>query len=237
MNRATDSTMLETRLDLNQRFSDFDLNQWIFSRFPPEAGQKWLDLGCGTGKQSIPLSRAGCEVVAVDASAESLAALKAAAPGVRTVLSDMDEFDAESGDRFDRAVASYSIYYAKDHPRLFDKLEKLTDALFFCGPAHANNIELRQLVADVGGKPVGPTFASAFMEEVGPELAKQHFGEVDIFTFENDVVFPSADELYAYWSSHGSYDPALDQAFRDAADKLPMPFVNVKRGIGVLARQ
>ncbi len=237
MSRSTDSAMLETRLELNQRLSDFDLNQWIFGHFPFESGQKWLDLGCGTGKQSIPLSRGGCEVVAVDASEESLAALKAAAPDVRTILSDMDQFGASSAERFDRGVASYSLYYAKDHVRLFENLARLTDAFFFCGPAHANNIELRRLVADLGGKPVGPTFASSFMEETGPQLAREHFAQVDIFTFENEVVFPSADELYSYWSSHGSFDPSLDQRFREDAEKLPMPFVNVKRGIGVAARR
>lgn len=235
MMKATDSTALQTRLGLQEKLSSFDLNAWIFSHFPYAAGERWLDLGCGTGKQSIPLAKAGCAVTAVDASSESLAKVRAEAPEVRTILSDMDEFGASAEGHYDKAIASYSLYYSKDYPRLLGELAKLTDALFFCGPAHTNNMEIRELIHELTGKPIEPTFASRFMEEIGPDLAREHFGQVEDFRFENDVVFPSPDDLYAYWSNHGLFDPSLEDQFWRLTEKLPMPFINRKRGIGIRA--
>jgi SAM-dependent methyltransferase len=237
MTIATDSTALQTRIGLQEKLSSFDLNGWIFSHFPYQVGERWLDLGCGTGKQSVPLAKAGCEVTAVDASEESLAKVRAEAPAVRTVLSDMDEFGASAAGHYDKAIASYSLYYSNDYPRLLRSLAKLTDALFFCGPAHTNNMEIRELIRDLTGKPVEPTFASRFMEEIGPRLARAHFGEVETFTFENEVVFPSPDDLYAYWSNHGLFDPSLEKEFWQLTERLSMPFINRKRGIGVRARR
>jgi hypothetical protein len=73
------------------------------------------------------------------------------------------------------------------------------------------------------------------MEEIGPSLAREHFGQVEDFRFENDVVFPSPDDLYAYWSNHGLFDPSLEDQFWRLTEKLPMPFINRKRGIGIRA--
>lgn len=225
----TDSAALKTRLDLQARLSSFDLNDWIFGHFPYERGQRWLDLGCGTGKQSIPLARAGCVVTAVDKSAESLALVEA--DGIRTICCDLDDFAPARA--FDRAIASYSLYYARDPERLIKEVANSTNGLFFCGPAHDNNLELRELVASVTGKPVEPTRPAAFMEETGPRIAERYFARVEIFRFKNEVVFRDPDELFAYWTSHNLHDPAFDGAFRQAVPA--MPFINVKRGVGVRA--
>lgn len=240
----TDSAALKTRLEVQERLSSFDLNAWIFSHFPYEASQRWLDMGCGTGKQTIALAKGGCVVTAVDASEQSLSALmetaerEGVADRIETMQGDMVSFEPERS--FDRAIASYSLYYATDPTKLFAKLSRLLrpqGELFFCGPAHANNCELRELIAGVTGDAavLDPTAPSQFMEETAPALAREHFSTIDRFTFENDVIFNSPSDLIAYWSSHNLYDPSFDEAFSRAADELPMPFVNRKRGIGIRA--
>jgi SAM-dependent methyltransferase len=234
----TDSAALRTRLALQEKLSSFDLNQWVFSHFPYEAGQRWLDIGCGTGKQSIPLAKAGCAVTAVDASAESLAVLRAETAQVRTICCDMDAFEPDQS--FDRALASYSLYYAIDPERLIRKIAqslKPDGQLFFCGPSHTNNMELRTLVADVTGNRavLDPTGPSVFMEKTGQEIARYHFAGVQTFSFENAITYSSVDDLVAYWSSHNLYDPVVDDAFREAVEAMPFPFLNRKRGIGVRA--
>jgi ubiquinone/menaquinone biosynthesis C-methylase UbiE len=240
----TDSVALRTRLEVQERLSSFDLNGWIFSHFPYEAGERWLDLGCGTGKQTIALAKGGCSVTAVDASEESLSALletarrEGVADRIDTVHLAMDALSAEGP--FDRAIASYSLYYAADAVRLFARLAGLLQPkgqLFFCGPAHANNCELRELIAEVTGNAcvLDATKPSRFMEEMAPAIARDHFAHVERFTFENNVIFNSSADLIAYWSSHNLHDPAFDEAFSTAAEGLPMPFVNRKRGLGIKA--
>jgi SAM-dependent methyltransferase len=179
-------------------------------------------------------------VTAVDASRESLYVLNSTEPGVRTVCSDMNSFAASAADRFERIVASYSLYYTDDAPGLFRNLAILLEpagGLFFCGPSHSNNTELRRLVAGVTGNQslLAPTRASTFMEEIGPVLAAKNFAAVDKFTFENDIVYSSVEDLFAYWSSHFLYDPKHADAFRRTAEALPMPFINRKCGIGIRA--
>src|SRR5690348_15532875 len=140
----TDSAALKTRLEVQERLSSFDLNAWIFAHVPYEAGQRWLDLGCGTGKQTIALAKGGCFVTSVDASEQSLRALMEAAnregvgDRIESVQGNMDDFEPEGS--FDRAIASYSLYYATDPANLFARLARAlhpAGELFICGPAHA----------------------------------------------------------------------------------------------------
>ncbi|HEY4157150.1 MAG TPA: methyltransferase domain-containing protein [Polyangiaceae bacterium] len=64
----------------------------------PRAGERILDLGCGDGVLTRQLVELGCEVIAVDASAELIAAAKKLELDARVMdgesLSFADEFDA-----------------------------------------------------------------------------------------------------------------------------------------------
>jgi hypothetical protein len=74
------------------------------------------------------------------------------------------------------------------------------------------------------------------MEEAGQRLAQEIFGFIDVFTFENRLVFDSAGALYSYWSSYNLYDQGLDSEFRSAAAKYfetHRVFETQKRVIGV----
>jgi SAM-dependent methyltransferase len=72
------------------------------------AGASVLELGCGTGRLTLPLARRGREVVGLDASAPMLSAARVKAfetgTNVRWVQGDMAHFDL--GRRFDLIVVS-----------------------------------------------------------------------------------------------------------------------------------
>lgn len=249
----TNSEALAVRLELQHRLSRFDLNQWIFSHLPVDAGQSWLDLGCGRGEQTIPLARGvGLEgkVTSVDLSAESLAQVRriaeqdGTADRIELIHANLDEISgALAGRTFDRAVGSYSLYYASDPEALFETVARSlapSGKLFFCGPSYANNRELREMIAAARGEEesLAPTRPARFMEELAPAACRRLFAGVQVVTFENPVAFPSEDELIAYWHSHNLFDPAADERFRAlAAGSFAggQPFINTKRGIGILA--
>jgi ubiquinone/menaquinone biosynthesis C-methylase UbiE len=84
------------------------LRQKLVDTLEVQAGQRALDLGCGTGQVTARLLAAGAEVVAVDALAEMLAAARRRAPGATLVEGDVVEADVGGG--FDRVVLSFVLH-------------------------------------------------------------------------------------------------------------------------------
>lgn len=250
----TNSSALATRLALQHRLSDFNLNAWIFSHIDVRPGQRWLDLGCGRGEQSLPLAeKLGDEgrVTSVDLSEDSLAEVRrqAEAKGlvdrIAIVHSDLDRIaETVPMGGYDRAVGSYSLYYATDTDALFGTVARLLaddGQIFFCGPAFDNNLELRQATADASGdeSPLRAGRPATFMEEEAPAACRKYFTEVEIFRFDNPVTFDRADDLVAYWRSHNLFREAADDRFCALAEArigADGAFMNKKRGIGILAK-
>jgi SAM-dependent methyltransferase len=248
----SDTSALEQRILSHEKYGTNDLNEWIFSILRPGEGQTILDLGCGTGKQSIPLAQTvgpNGRIVSIDVSQDAVEAVdrRAAELGVSdrisTICDSLDNLAGRvAGSSFDRIVASYSIYYVDDADRLFGALSEVIapgGLLFFCGPSSANNKEIIDFHNMVKGSPVGSAgTAQVFMEGEGPRLGRQHFGDVEVHEFENPIRFDGADALCAYWSSYNLYDPAIEAEFRAAAEAHFAgndTFQTTKRVIGISA--
>jgi SAM-dependent methyltransferase len=240
----TDSAALRARIDAHARFSSGDMTGWALELLGAGPDDRVLDVGAGTGQQTLRLAADVRSVLAVDASEESLSALAAQAPeNVRTLAGRFDDLAAAPCDaRFERIVSCYALYYVEDAERAIARLHELLEpggTLFFCGPSFENNGELRRFhwaLADAD--PPGPTPASTFMEQTGPALCEQRFGAVERFAFANEMRFDSADALVGYWSSYNLYDPALEDRFRAAAAEhfaASDVFVTAKRVVGVRA--
>ena len=58
----------------------------------PQAGERILDLGCGTGQLSAQIAAAGAEVVGMDRSAEMIAAAREQFPSLSFVVGDARDF-------------------------------------------------------------------------------------------------------------------------------------------------
>ena len=248
----THSDALKRRMASHDRYGKADLNAWIFDQLQPSEGQRILDLGCGLGKQSLPLAEivgATGGVVSVDVSPASLAAVdkeaesRGVAPQLRTVHANLDEVEVAIGsDVFDRVVASYSLYYTTSAERLFSKIHACLRpgaTFFFCGPTAKNNGELKALHYGLKNeRPAPTTGGAAFMEGEGLAHARARFASTEATFFENPLRFASADALYEYWSNYNLYDPDIDEAFQDAARKHfenHESFETIKRVIGVRA--
>jgi SAM-dependent methyltransferase len=240
----TDSAALRARIDAHQRFSSGDMTGWALELLGAGPDDRVLDVGAGTGEQTLRLAPAVRSVLAVDASPESLAALAERAPeNVRTRAGRFDELAAAPCDgRFERAISAYALYYLEDAERGIARLHELLEpggVLFFCGPSFENNGELRRFHwALAGTEAPGPTPAATFMEQTGPGLCEGRFATVERFGFDNEMRFDSADALVGYWSSYNLYDPGLEDRFRAEADAHFAEhdvFVSAKRVVGVRA--
>jgi ubiquinone/menaquinone biosynthesis C-methylase UbiE len=84
------------------------LRQRLVDALDVRAGQRVLDLGCGTGQVTARLLAAGASVVAVDALPEMLAGARRRAPGNALVQGDVLEADVGGG--YDRVVLSFVLH-------------------------------------------------------------------------------------------------------------------------------
>jgi ubiquinone/menaquinone biosynthesis C-methylase UbiE len=247
-----DASALVTRIHAHERYGMHDLNSWVFNHLPLDPGMSVLELGCGTGRQTLPLARqigSTGRVVAVDASGEALASaeVKLTAEGlaarVRLVQVDFDDLAATVGARcFDRVLGVYSLYYSCEPCALFDTILRSLrpdGVLFFCGPSAENNAELKQFLADVRGSTGHePSAGAKFMEQIAPEFVAVSFTQIKTFTFENPLRFDSPAALQQYWRAYSLYDPSLDSEFEKSANRYferHQTFTTVKRVVGIRA--
>jgi SAM-dependent methyltransferase len=240
----TDTAALQARNAAHQRYSTGDMTGWALDLLGAQPGDRVLELGAGTGQQTLRLAPDVASILAVDASAESLAVIEAGAPdNVTTLAGRFDDLLGRPCEgRFERALGCYSLYYADDQEGLIARVHELLEpggVLFFCGPSVANNRELRELHFGLLGDPVpGPTPAQAFMATDAPRWCEARFATVERFDFTDEMRFDSAEALVGYWSSYNLYDPAIDDAFRAAAEAHFADqdvFVSAKRVVGIRA--
>jgi len=248
-----DTVALRQRLKSHNRFGSRDLNEWIFKLLDVSAGLSILDLGCGTGNQSLPLAQAVGplgKIIAVDISSEALADLQRQCMerGLRDRIAPICiGFDNLDGNlkpaTMDRVVASYSLYYAENALNLFRVVKcalKKGGIFFGCGPALDNNSDFISFYyGNVKHGPLPPpSKVGEFMEFTAPNLLRELFGGVEIYRFENPMRFDSAEALIAYWSSHNLYERQLENAFREAVEqhfRLHNEFQITKKAVGLRA--
>ncbi len=77
----------------------------------PQAGERVLDLGCGTGQLSAQIAAAGAAVVGIDLSAEMIEAAREQFPSLSFAVGDVREFSfAES---FDAVFSNATLHWVK----------------------------------------------------------------------------------------------------------------------------
>ena len=88
------------------------------------AGERILDLGCGTGELTLVLQQRGCEVVGVDLSPEMVA--KAREKGVDARVMDGHAMTFE--DEFDAVFSNAALHWMSDDPgRVVQSEQALSD--------------------------------------------------------------------------------------------------------------
>jgi len=90
----------------------------VVATVAPRAGERLLDVGCGTGAVALRAARAGAEVVGIDLSAAQLEKARAAATAegldVRFDEGDCQEMPYE-GASFDAVVSVFGAIFASSH--------------------------------------------------------------------------------------------------------------------------
>ncbi len=106
-----------------RKSADFvpEMGRAVIDLLEPKAGEKILDLGCGTGALAKELARAGCSVVGTDASPEMVEAARTA--GVDARLADAQALKMD--EKFDAVFSNDALHWMPDHYAVVRRVWKL----------------------------------------------------------------------------------------------------------------
>lgn len=228
--RATKTEFLERRLEINRAYSSADFDQWLLSKLDIAKGEDILDVGCGTGAQTVPFARlVGPEgsVSALDLSEDSIKLLQSrvgSAANVQAVASDManlQELIAHTFKvkRYDLAHSSYALYYS---PKRLEVLDVMCAALKEKGRCAVFTPNAPHGLVDLAGRfsaiPASVHDSLQFGTRVLEPYFRDRFPRYEVHHFNNVVSVPSADVLLDFYRQTTYYDKNAEARIRQEVD-------------------
>ncbi|HJQ23678.1 MAG TPA: methyltransferase domain-containing protein [Blastocatellia bacterium] len=115
---ADDLSSTEKRWDAS-RYDDAYSFVWkhgagVMELLAPQAAERILDLGCGTGHLTAQIAARGAEVVGIDRSPEMIATAQQNYPRLRFEVADAERFRFD--EPFDAVFSNAAIHWMKDQP-------------------------------------------------------------------------------------------------------------------------
>ncbi|MGZ8156288.1 MAG: class I SAM-dependent methyltransferase [Burkholderiales bacterium] len=224
--RAVSTDYLETRLDLNRKYQSTDFDAWLMARLGVRPGESILDVGCGTGAQTVPFLEqvgSGGFVCALDIARDSVAQLVARvgpSANLATAVADMADLDNVIAREFPRkaydlAHSSYALYYCPERLRVLDVMRRHLKpagrvAIFSPNLPHG----MVELARKFGPIPAEVEGSLRFGPAVLEPYFRAHFWDVTVQFFHNVVRVPSADDAVAFYRSTTYYREDAEAGFR-----------------------
>ena len=223
--RAVAKDHLQARLDLNKKYQSTDFDAWLMERLNVQPGEIVLDVGCGTGAQSIPfLERTGVSgaVCSLDISEESVCLLKDRSQGAQNltaVCSDMAELKTVIKEKFphkkfDLAQSSYALYYSPQRLSVLDTMKNsLRDggrlAVFTPNQPHG----MVEFARTLGPIPAEIDESIRFGPSVLEPYFRNNFWDVTVYFFHNIVSVTNLDDALTFYRATTYYRKELESDF------------------------
>lgn len=225
--RVTGTDFLEKRLEINKSYASADFDGWLFERLNVRPGEDVLDVGCGSGAQTVPLSKlVGPQgsVSALDLSADSVELLKKRVAGsshVEAVAADMALLPSLIRDRFrvkryDLAQSCYALYYSPERMKVLDTMRASLKpngrcAVFTPNAPHG----LVELAARFTQVPETVYDSLTFGTRVLKPYFDQSFARVEVHHFDNLLTLPTVDLVLEFYRQTTYYDVQAEAPMRD----------------------
>jgi trans-aconitate methyltransferase len=155
------------------------LVEWL----EPKAGEKILDLGCGTGELTAQIAASGAQVTGIDSSASMIATAKNQFPEIKFAVADATSFALP--EKFDAVFSNAALHWIRQKEKVLDRI-------------HQHLVPGGRLVLEMGGKGNVDDIMGAL------EKAMKKHG----YTFKPFWYFPSVGE---YTSLLEEYDFRVNQ--------------------------
>jgi ubiquinone/menaquinone biosynthesis C-methylase UbiE len=221
--RSADSVSLENRLNINEKYSRNDFHVWLQNYLGKISFHDVLDVGCGTGKQTLwfldHVTKGGT-VCALDISKESIKQLSASLSNNKAAeirVGSMDELGNViirdfSVKKFDLVHSTFSLYYAKD-PRLTlqDALMALKDegTLAISGPHLVNT--LLTFLSRYQDIPQNSWDCLEFINDVVLSFCHKHFKRIETHLFVNNTFITDVKDFETYYKSCTFFNKKMEK--------------------------
>jgi len=138
---TTSADALDLKIAIHEAYGKRDIVEWIIGQVDPQAEEIGLDLGCGTGKQIVPMSsRVGSGyVVGVDNDPEKADSVDITDGRMTVIIGSMDDVGrlVREHTPFDFAYSCFALYEAEDPAAVVGSVYEMLGGngrLFVCGP-------------------------------------------------------------------------------------------------------
>jgi ubiquinone/menaquinone biosynthesis C-methylase UbiE len=203
---------LSTRINVHNKFSEKDIDPWTKNLVDIKPGETILEVGCGNGKQvrlyADLLMNQG-KIFACDISEGLLEEAKASTTnkGFNNITffnHDMNNGFEFEDNSFDLVSCCFAIYYVKDSEKLINEFKRILKPggrLFIMGPSPKNTEEFWNLHGKVAGSiPPKALIRRSRIEKEFIPFIKEQFVDVSINIFNNNIAFPSTDDVLNYYT-------------------------------------
>ena len=213
------SDRLQARLTINKEVSVIDFQKWVQQQTDISNGEDVLDVGCGTGAQSLRfLDRVGDKgsVYAIDAMESSITQLLEKAKGQKNLDVKVDDMmnlnNIASNRRFDVAACTYAIYYAKNPAvvikAMYDLL-KPGGRLMICVPHEPHG--LVELVKKYKSIPSVVLDSLRIGRQLLQPFFDEHFDSYSISFLKNLQSYKDMDQVMAALTAAAYYDDSIEK--------------------------
>lgn len=227
--RAISRDSLNTRLVLNSRYQSADFHAWLHRRLAVAKGEHVLDVGCGTGAQTLrfldSIGRHGT-VSALDISPESVEELLRSAggdPRVTAKAADMANLDTVIRSDFRQqtytlAHSSYALYYS---PARLDVLKRMAESLMSTGRVAVFTPATPHGMVDIARQ--FSTVPDQVLEslEFGPTVLepafRDLFWDVEIHFFQSEMRVTALEDFMKFYAATTYYDAKAEDPIRKCA--------------------
>jgi ubiquinone/menaquinone biosynthesis C-methylase UbiE len=194
-------------MDVNAKWGNADINDWILSLLKLQQGEALLDVGCGYGLPTLLAAKAvepSGQVVGTDLQLEFVLTAHQSGRKIQgltfMVHSATTPFPFRD-ETFDAILCNFAIYHFSAMDGFLREVHRMltpNGRFLVTGPDPENNEFLYQVQIAAGGKITAHMARDTFKSMMQEHLATQYSYQYHVF--RNMITFPSIDDFARYYS-------------------------------------